>query len=421
MMGNDLTSNQEEQAVAAPGATAAAVPPISPAPVSPNLLTALRARLRGDLGQIPVFFTLLVVAVFFQIATGGAFLTARNLTELIGEIITIGSIALGAVLVLLIGEIDLSLAAISNLSGATMVILASRHGWDAPAALLAGLVVGAIVGAVNGFFVSVVRVPSFIVTLAGLIGYQGLLLRIMVPQTTIPLRNETLTAFATTYLPAYLGIGLPVLGLGVYALSLLRNRAQRQQRGLPVPSNRDLAIRIGVAALVIIVVIVLFESYLGFPLPAMILLALIVLFWLILGRTRFGRHTYAVGGSAEAARRAGINVTTLRIAIFTLAGILAAVGGILQASRAVSASAAVEPTLLLNAIAAPVIGGVSLFGGRGSVWSVVLGSLIVGSLINGLALTGKGTDVEQMVEGAVLLIAVIIDALLRRRNATGFR
>lgn len=409
-MSSEGTSVQQEPAVVAPSA-----------PTPPGLAATLRAQLRGDLGQIPVFLTLIVVAVFFQIATGGDFLTARNLTELVGEIITIGSIALGAVLVLLIGEIDLSLAAISNLSGAAMVILASRHGWNAPAALLAGLVVGALVGMGNGFFISVVRVPSFIVTLAGLIFYQGLLLRIMLPQTTVPLRNETLTSFATTYLPPYLGIGLPILGLVVYVFSLLRTRAARQKKDLPVPSNRDLAIRLGVTAAIIIAVIVLFESYLGFPLPAMILLALIVLFWLILGRTRFGRHTYAVGGSAEAARRAGINVVRLRVAIFTLAGVLAAVGGILQASRSVSASSAVEPTLLLNAIAAPVIGGVSLFGGRGSVWSVILGSLIVGSLINGLALTGKGTDVEQMVEGAVLLIAVIIDALLRRRNATSLR
>jgi D-xylose transport system permease protein len=414
-MSSEVESKQEEHA---------AVTPVAPDTGEPNAtgVAAVRAWLRGhDLGQLPVLLALIIVAIFFQIATHGAFLTARNLTELVGEIITIGSIALGAVLVLLIGEIDLSLAAVSNLSGATMVILSAQHGWGAFPALLSGLVVGAVVGAINGFFVAVVRVPAFIVTLAGLIGYQGLLLHIMLPQTTIALRDETLTSIATTYLPSYLGITIPLIAVGLYALDLLRNRAARQRKGLPLEPVRDLALRIGIAVVVVIAVIILFESYLGFPLPALILLSLIVLIWLLLVRTRFGRHTYAVGGNAEAARRAGINIVTLRITIFTLAATLAAVGGILQASRSVSASSAVEPTLLLNAIAAPVIGGVSLFGGRGSVWSVVLGSLIVGSLINGLALTGKGTDIEQMVEGAVLLLAVIADALLRRRNATGYR
>jgi D-xylose transport system permease protein len=417
-MSSEVKRDQDERTVTAPSAPVAVAPDASDA----TGMAAVRAWLRGrDLGHLPVVLALIIVAIFFQIATGGAFLTARNLTELVGEIITIGSIALGAVLILLIGEIDLSLAAVSNLSGATMVILSAQHGWGAFPALFAGLVVGAVAGSINGFFVAVVRVPAFIVTLAGLIAYQGLLLHIMLPQTTIALRDETLTSIATTYLPSYLGIGLPLLGVIAYALDRLRNRAARRRKGLPLEPTRDLALRIGTPIAVIIAVIILFESYLGFPLPAIILLALITLFWLILVRTRFGRHTYAVGGNAEAARRAGINIVTLRITIFTLAATLAAVGGILQASRSVSASSAVEPTLLLNAIAAPVIGGVSLFGGRGSVWSVVLGSLIVGSLINGLALTGKGTDIEQMVEGAVLLIAVIADALLRRRNATGYR
>src|SRR6185437_14533988 len=142
---------------------------------------------------------------------------------------------------------------------------------------------------------------------------------------------------------------------------------------------------------------------------------------LITTRTAFGRHIFAVGGNAEAARRAGINVVGLRVALFALASTLAAVGGMLEASREFSAPAAPESTLLLSAIAAAVIGGVSLFGGRGSVWAVVLGSLIVGSLENGLDLIGQSTAVKNMVEGVVLLLAVLVDALSRRRNATGLR
>lgn len=405
--------------------TEVTVPPASrPAtnlPPPPPRLTTLRQRFQGDLGQLPVILTLVVVAVYFEIATSGAFLQSRNLTELIGEIITIGTLALGASLILIVREIDLSLAAVSALGAAVMIVTSSRYGLPTFVVILSALLTGALVGAINGFFVSVVRIPAFIVTLAASIGYQGLLLHILLPQSTIPLRDPVLIELAQTYLPDWLGVGLAVAAVVIYALSVLRERTSRQAQGLPIASMRDLTVRIIVMAVVVLGVTALFESYRGVPLTATILIGLIVLFWLLLRRTRFGRHVYAIGGNDEAARRAGINVTMIRVGIFALASTLATVGGVLQSSRALSVSAAVDPTLILNALAAPIIGGVSLFGGRGSVWSVVIGALIVGSLINGLALSGQGTDVEQMVEGGVLLIAVIADALVRRRNATGVR
>jgi len=395
--------------------------PTANLPPPPPRLTTLRQRFQGDLGQLPVILTLVVVAAYFEIATSGAFLQSRNLTELIGEIITIGTLALGASLILIVREIDLSLAAVSALGAAVMVVTSSRYGLPTIVVILSALLTGALVGAINGFFVSVVRIPAFIVTLAASIGYQGLLLHILLPQSTIPLRDPVLIELANAYLPDWLGVGLAVAAVAIYALSVLRERTSRQAQGLPIASTRDLAVRIIVMAVVVLSVVALFESYRGVPLTATILIGLIVLFWLLLRRTRFGRHVYAIGGNDEAARRAGINVTMIRVGIFALASTLATVGGVLQSSRALSVSAAVDPTLILNALAAPIIGGVSLFGGRGSVWSVVIGALIVGSLINGLALSGQGTDVEQMVEGGVLLIAVIADALVRRRNATGVR
>ena len=395
------------------------VPP--PPSRRPRLPDAFGRRLRGDLGQIPVVLALVIIAVYFQIATGGNFLRARNLTEMIQEIITIGTLALGSVLVLLIREIDLSLGSVSGLGAGAMAVLSFGHGWPWPLAILAGLLVGALVGAINGFFISVVRVPAFIVTLAALIGYQGLLLHIMLPTTTLPLRDPKLLAIATTYVPAYVGIGLPVIGVVVYAFTLMRERARRQQSDLPIISTAELGLRIGVIGVMTIGTALLFQSYRGVPLTAILLIGLILLFYLVMRRTAFGLHVYAVGGNPEAARRAGVDVVRLRIIVFVLASTLAALGGIFQASRQISATSAIDPTLVLNAIAAPVIGGVSLFGGRGSVWAVILGSLIVGSLLNGLALTGQGTDIEQMVEGGVLLVAVIADALVRRRSATGLR
>lgn len=431
-MSEEIKPGQEERSGTAPGATAAVANPAATTGARPAL-PSLRDFLRGDLGTLPVLVALVLIAIYFQIRTGGLFLSPRNLSELTGEIITIGVLGLGSVLVLLIGEIDLSLAVVSALCGAVMGILSERAHLSPVLAILGGLVAGMIIGAINGFFVSVLRMPSFIVTLAGLIGYQGLLSHILFPQVTLPLHDASITNLAVTNLcpgfdvsancvdPFYLGIVIPVVGLVIYAGSLLLDQRSRRNAGLPLKSGSQLAIQIGGTSVAVLAAVALFSSYRGVPLPAMILVGLMVLFWLILRRTAFGRHVYAVGGNAEASRRAGINVVGLRIVLFTLASTLGAVGGILEASREFSAPGVPGPTLLLNAIAAAVIGGVSLFGGRGSVWAVVLGSLIVGSLLNGLNLTNQGADVQQIVEGVVLLLAVLADALLRRRNATGLR
>ncbi len=386
-----------------------------------GLISRVRGLIGNDLGQIPVFIGLVFIAIYFQIAGGGFFLTPQNLTNLVQQIITIAIVALAAVMVLLIGEIDLSLAAVSALCGAFMGVLSARHDFPAWAAILVAILGGLVIGAINGFFISVLRMPSFIVTLAALIFYQGLLLAVLFPQTTLPIRDDAITNLALTYMPEYLGVGIPIVLVALYALYLVISRAARQRAGLPVMTVGQLAFRIGLVAVIVIALVVFFDNYLGVPLVALILLGLIIIFWLITTRTRFGRHIYAVGGNTEAARRAGIRVVGLRIMIFALASMLAAIGGILLASRQVSAASAVDQTLLLSAIAAAVIGGVSLFGGRGSVWAVVLGSLIVGSLENGLDLIGQSTAVKNMVEGVVLLLAVLVDALSRRRNATGLR
>ncbi len=396
-----------------------AQPPATGAPETEpkSPLAAVTKYLRGDLGQIPVFLTLVVIAVFFQVQSHGLFLSPRNLSNLLLQIATIAALALGEVFVLLIGEIDLSLSAVAYTCGAIMVVLSVRSGWPAVPALIAGLVAGVVIGLINGFFISVLRVPSFIVTLAAFIFYSGLVLHILLPQQSIILTDNTLGGLAADYLPSALGWGLPIIGLALYIFGLFSNRFSRQRDGLVLPPIWVDILRAVVAAVIVVVVVGVLESYLGVPISTAIVVALIVLFWLITRFTPYGRHIYAVGGNAEASRRAGIGVVGIRMSIFILAALLAAVGGILEASRTVSGSASIDQSLLLRAIAAAVIGGVSLFGGRGSVWAVVLGSLIIGSLENGLALLGQNTDIRFMVEGAVLLFAVTVDALIRRRSA----
>lgn len=379
----------------------------------------LGQRLRGELGFVPVLLTLLVIVAYFYIDSGGLFLSPQNISNLAGQIpsSTGGILGLGVIMVLLLGEIDLSIAVVATLCSVIMAVLSERVGAPAWVAISAALLSGALIGFINGFFVAVIRVPSFIVTLAGSIGYSGLLLYMLQGQATLIVNNsfiDSIAGSANSFLPNSLAIGLAVLVVVLFAAGLAFNYVRRKRAGLRTSSPLWLIAQVVIVAVVVGGAVVELNSYVGVPYPTVIFFGLIAIFWLIMSKTSFGRHVYAVGGSSEAARRAGISVTGIRIACFTLCSALAAVGGIIAASRGLSVASQIPPTLLLDAIAAAVIGGVSLFGGRGSVWAIVLGVLIIGSLENGLALKNAPTEVTEMVEGVVLLIAVTADALIRR-------
>jgi D-xylose transport system permease protein len=376
--------------------------------------------LRGDLGFIPVLLTLLVIVIFFEVVSQGLFLTPRNLSDLAQQMAEVGIAGLASVLVLLLGEIDLSIAAVAQLCAVVMAVCSERIGLPAALAILIALATGAVVGLINGILIAVLRIPSFIVTLAGSIAYSGLLLFLMFGQSTLIIRNAFILSIAgspLSFLPDILGVGLPALAVILFALGMIYGYTKRRRMGLRTQPFSRMVMQIVFVAVLVGAAVAAFESYNGVPYSTAILFGLILLFWLILTKTGFGRHIYAVGGNQEAARRAGINVVGIRIAVFTLCSLLTAVAGIIQASRNTAVYSAVSPTLLLDAIGAAVIGGVSLFGGRGSVWAIVLGVLIIQSLENGLTLQSQGTDVKQMVEGVVLIIAVIADALIRRAQA----
>jgi D-xylose transport system permease protein len=373
--------------------------------------------LRGDLGFIPVLFTLIIIVIFFTVVSNGIFLEPRNLSFLVLQIATIGLLGLGIIPVLLLGEIDLSLASVSTLCAVVMAVLSERMGVPAGWAILAALLTGALIGFVNGIFVAVLRVPSFIVTLAASIGYSGLLLALLEPQSTLPINNAFIDAIAgtpTSYLTNFWGITLPTVALLLYIAGLVYNYRTRRRAGLRTTSLTRLIVQIVLAIVLIEGAVTLFQSYLGVPYSTAILFGMITLVWLLLTKTSFGRHVYAVGGNMEAARRAGINVVAIRVSVFTMCSAIAAIGGIIAASRGLSVASQIDPTLLLDAIAAAVIGGVSLFGGRGSAWAIVLGMLIIGSLENGLALKSQPTEVKEIVEGLVLLASVTVDAVVRR-------
>jgi D-xylose transport system permease protein len=394
-----------------------------PSPPQESMMDALRSRLRrGDIGQAPAALMLLVIIIVFEFFSDGVFLHPINLSNLILQEADVAVIALAAVLTLLLAEIDLSLAAVAYLCGAVTVVTSTNYHWPAVWALLAGLGAGVIIGTINGVLVAILRIPSFVVTLAGYIFYSGLLAQIEFPNTTITLFDPAIKGIMSNYLTFPWDVLSPIPIIVIYAGLLLYERQRRMKAGLVAGPLWAIWLKVGLLIAFVAVALFVFEDALGVPYAMYIVFGVLIIFWLLLRFTTFGRHVYAVGGNSEAARRAGINVTMIRISVFALGSMLAGLGGILVTSRTTSAPTAVDPRLLLLAIAVAVIGGVSLFGGRGSVWGVVLGVLIIGCLENGLTLFSSASSAfEQMLEGAVLIAAVILDAITRRRRAVSGR
>jgi len=386
-----------------------------------GFFTGLRRRVsQGELGVLPVVVGLLVICVIFQIANNN-FLSARNLTNLVLQIAATGTIAVGVVLVLLLGEIDLSVGEVSGLCAAVMAVLNVNAGWPGPLAIAAGVLTGVGVGAVQGLWVTRFRVPSFVVTLAGLLAWQGLRLKVLGGTGTVNLTDATITDLANRFLPNWAGWLVGLLCVAAYLGNLAISRRRRMAAGLRTPSWGAFGGQIAIVVIAVLGAVAILNADRGVPLAVLFFLGFIVVFDLILRLTRFGRHTFAVGGNAEAARRAGISVDGIRLSVFILASALAACGGILAASRllAVNQSSG-GGDVLLNAIAAAVIGGTSLFGGRGSVWAALLGALVIGAISNGMDLLALASSVKFMITGGVLLLAVTIDAVSRRgREAAG--
>jgi D-xylose transport system permease protein len=382
---------------------------------------AFRRRLaQGELGTLPVIVGIAIIWVIFWIAND-RFLTPGNLTNLGLQVAAIGTISIGVVLVLLLGEIDLSVGQLSGLAAGVMAVLNVKQGWPGWLAILAGLATGVVIGAFQGFWVTRFRIPAFVVTLAGLLAWLGALLVVLGETGTVNITDSTITGLANTFfIPLYAWL-LAVVAIALYAGVKLWERRRRVAAGLPVPPMQFLVTRIVVIGVALLAVAAVLAADRGLPLMLLIFVGLVVAVDLLIRRTRFGRHVLAVGGSPEASRRAGIRVDNVRLMVFVLAGTLAAAGGILAAARlfAVNQSSGGADTLLL-AIAAPVIGGTSLFGGRGSAYSALLGGLVIGSITNGMNLLGVESSIRFLVTGGVLLLAATVDALARRgRQAAG--
>ena len=391
------------------------------------------SRVRGgDVGPLPAILGLVVLLIVFSSLRPETFTNSFNFANLLIQSAPVIVIAMGLVFVLLIGEIDLSAGFTAGVAGAMLGVVATRHDWPWWLGVIICLATGALIGLVIGLLVSRVGIPSFVVTLAAFLGLQGLLLQIIGEGGTIRIQSDTILAIMSKNLPLWLGWAMFIALVGAYAAVSFRQLANRRARGLVAPPPAVwLAKVVGLAVLLGIGTYYLnlersrnaaVSSIKGVPIVIPVVLVLLVLLTMLLTRTLFGRHVYAVGGNAEAARRAGINVARIRLLCFVLCSSIAAIAGILLASRVNS----VTPNTgggetLLYAVGAAVIGGTSLFGGKGRPVDAIIGGLVVAVVANGMGLLNQPAAVVYMVTGGVLLLAAGVDALSRRRAAASGR
>ncbi len=398
-----------------------------------TFLERLRTMRETEFGAfLPVLFALAAIWGYFgfilplhDLITGEAesfraiFLSPRNIYNLFMQSAVIAALAVGITVVLLLGEIDLSAAATAGVCAALLGVLV-LSGVPGFLACLIVIFVGIIMGAAQGLLVAYVGIPSFVVTLAGLLGYQGLMQKIL-PTGNLNVGDPFVRSIARLLIPDMWGLFLALVVFALFALTTARKQLQRKEKGLELDNKLTVWFQIIVFGIILISAVLTLNAYRSLPLLLVLLIAFTALLDWVTRSTPYGRSLFAVGGNSESARRVGMKIKRIRVSAFAIVGLMAAIGGIFGASRygSVSYTAFAGGSLLLEAIGAAVIGGTSLFGGRGSVWNAILGALVIGSLGNGLDLSGASAADKLMVSGAILLLAVAIDAL--SRNSAGGR
>jgi D-xylose transport system permease protein len=389
-----------------------------------------RAKVRGgDVGALPALAGVVVLTLVFTALSGDSFTNAFNFSNLILQGSAYAVFAMGLVFVLLIGEIDLSAGYTGGVTAGIVGKLMTDQDVNWVLALLGGLLCGALIGLVIGLLVSKLGVPSFVVTLAFFLAFQGILLLLTGAGGTIPYRDEHVLAIMNNNMPLWLGWTFAVVTVLAFAALGFSRRLQRERAGLPTPTLLVWALKSGAFAIIVVAATaylskersrnVFLASLKGVPIVVVIVAGLLVVLTFLLTRTAWGRHVYAVGGNAEAARRSGINVAMVRISCFMMCSTLATVGGVLLASRTNSVNPQTGGSdVLLFAVGSAVIGGTSLFGGKGRVLDGLLGASVIAIIVNGMTLQGQPQGRVYAITGLVLLLAASVDAISRRRAAS---
>jgi D-xylose transport system permease protein len=402
---------------------AVALPPELVADTLREYVRGWWVRLRGgETGVLPVIVGLVIIGVIFQVQNGN-FLSAGNLVNLLVQAAVFMLLGMAEVFALLLGEIDLSIGFIAGLGGTVAAELVKvQTGWPWWAAIIVGLLSAAAIGALQGTIITRLGLPSFVVTLAGLLGWQGVLLIILGQGGTLPINDAVINDLANGNLTVIAGWVILVVTVGGYAALTWLRDTRRRKSGLVAPPVSITVLKIVVVAVAGVVLVLICNanrgalvSIRGMPWVVPIVLGVLGMWSFLLGRTKFGRYMYAVGGNPEAARRAGVNLALIRTVAFTLAGFTAGVAGLIYASQLRSVSTTLQGgQLVLFAVAAAVIGGTSLFGGRGKALHAALGGLVIAAIYNGMGLLGLSAASQYIVTALVLLAAVTVDALARR-------
>jgi D-xylose transport system permease protein len=367
-------------------------------------------------------FALIAIWIYFHYSTDQIFLEPRNFSNLMRQTAVTGVLAVGMLMVIITGQIDLSVGSVVGLAGGVAAIAQGWLGWGLVPSLSAGILVGLTIGAVQGGLTAYVNIPAFIVTLGGLLAWRGVVLGLTVGET-IPLRLQAFKSIGQDYVGPMVGWIIAAISVAVIVwLTINRNRA-RKRFSLAVPKTTTTAIRILVPSIVVIGFIYLMNSYelapgryAGIPVPVIIFLAIALAGAFVTQNTTFGRYLYAIGGNPDAARLSGINIRKHILAVFCIMGALTGVASIIYTARVGSASPDAGQLLELDAIAACVIGGTSLMGGRGTVFGAILGALIMASLDNGMSLENTEPYIQNIIKGAILVIAVGLDMAGRKRG-----
>ncbi|GGD29606.1 xylose transport system permease protein XylH [Franconibacter daqui] len=357
---------------------------------------------------------IVAIMLFFTFMTDGAYLSARNVSNLLRQTAITGILAVGMVFVIISAEIDLSVGSMMGLLGGAAAIFDVWLGWPLPLTVVVTLLLGLLLGAWNGWWVAYRKVPSFIVTLAGMLAFRGVLIGIT-NGTTVSPTSAAMSQIGQSYLPDGVGFAVGALGLGAFIIWQWRGRMRRQALGLSAPASGGVVGRQAITAIVVLGAIWLLNDYRGVPTPVLILAFLLLGGLFMATRTAFGRRIYAIGSNLEAARLSGINVERTKLAVFAINGLMVAIAGLILSSRLGAGSPSAGNIAELDAIAACVIGGTSLAGGIGSVAGAVMGAFIMASLDNGMSMMDVPTFWQYIVKGAILLLAVWMDSATKRR------
>lgn len=383
------------------------------APVDSGKLRRMRSKF--DFRSYTLIIALVLIALIFGILTDGEFLTSRNLSNLFMQMSVISILAIGMTLVIIAGHIDLSVGSVVGLTGGIAAILQVWYGWGTVSVIIVAIIVGALIGLWQGWWVSYRNVPAFIVTLGGMLIFRGILIGISNGETIAPL-NKSFEAIGNSYLPYVIGYVLAIISIIMLFVFVNRNRKKRQLLGLTVNTKVNDYGKVTIYSLCILVLVYMLNRYYGIPIPMLVVVLFAIIFVFIAVKTPFGRYIYAIGGNIEAAALSGINIKRIVLAIFILMGALSGVAGIILTSRLNAATVSSGEMYELDAIAACVIGGTSLMGGRGNIIGAIIGALIMASIDNGMSMMNIETFWQFIVKGLILIIAVWIDISSKSRT-----